>query len=300
MVMTTSTPNPKRQRRDERPLSPTPIRETHNVITITTLVYSYGVLSQKQLERLLGLSRSVVQRLCARMYRAHYLNRVFKPVATFGAGQTFYVLDKKGVELLTQLGIGDLAGVPKKNLSELFLNHAAAINDFRIEMTKACEAKGWSIAEWIGEGGIKQSYDHVEVRGYKKPLPVVPDSFFVVKIPGVGVSPFVLEVDRGKMELARYKAKIAAYVEYYKSGRFQKRFGFPGFKLLTVVDTPGKLRVQRLIEVTQEVTGIGQRCWFVHLSDVSATTVLTEPVWTVAGRGKSALFDLEKQRATQM
>jgi len=45
------------------------------------------------------------------------------------------------------------------------------------------------------------------------------------------------------------------------------------------------------VESARSVEGIGRRFWFAQLEAVTASSVLTEPVWTVAGSDdKATLF----------
>ncbi len=284
--MNSSNPTPKRNRRDQRPDNPRPMRETERDQQIVRLVYDYRMLSQSQLERLLGKSRSTVQQSLVRLYHHHYLERVFLPIAYFGSSPTFYILDKRGIEMLRRLDISDFHGLPSKDLSPMFLEHGQAITEFRMAVTLACQKQGWQIPIWKTENEIKADYDKVRVpdqRGRTQTVPIVPDSYFVIDIPNRGVSHFFLELDRGKMEIERFLLKVTGYVAYYKQGGYEQRFQAKGFRVVTVVDTPGEGRMTNLAAQTATIANIGRRFWFTHLKAVAAENVLAEPIWTVAG-----------------
>lgn len=285
-MMNSLNPNPKRHRRDRRPDNPRPMRETENDRLIVQLVYAYRLLSQEQLERLLGKSRSRVQQSLMRLYHHEYLQRLFLPVWFEGRSPTLYLLDKRGIALLQGLGVADFSVIPSAKLSPMFLEHTLAINDVRIAVAQACEKQGWSLPVWKSENEIKMDYDRVTVQiGKTKPqvVPIVPDSYFMIDIPGRGVSHFMLEVDRGTMTLSRFKTKVHAYVAYYKSGGYEKRFQAQGFRVLTVVDTPSTGRLKHLLDQTASVSGIGRRFWFAHLLDCTPDKLLSSPIWQVAG-----------------
>lgn len=270
------------------------MRETARDRHIVRLVYEYRILSQDQLRRLLGKSRSTVQQALVRLYHHQYLERVFLPVVYGGNSPTLYILGSRGTALLQRFGVEDFTGVPSKNLSALFLEHTLAINEVRIAVTQACQQLGWSIWKWRTESEIKAAYDRVSVTVGRKrqTVPVVPDSYFVVELPDRGVSHFFLELDRGTMTTERFKTKIAGYVAYYKSGAYEKRYNAQGFRVLTVVDSDGTGRVENLVAQTETVSGIGRRFWFARLSDVISESMLTAPVWRVAGSCEpAALFN---------
>ncbi len=282
-----------RHARDRRPAQPRPMRETERDRQIVQLVYDYRILSQAQLERLLRKSRSTVQQALVRLYHHRYLERVFLPVAYGGSSPTLYILDRRGTELLRGLGYEDFTGLPDRDLSGLFLEHTLAMNAFRINVAEACARLGWRIQSWRTENEIKADYDRVLVRTATRvqKIPIVPDGHFVIEVPGRGVSYFFLELDRGKMDLKRFKTKVLGYVEYYKSGAYQQRFGAKSFRVLTVVDTRTRARADHLAAESARVAGIGRRFWFGHLPALDPTQVLTGPVWQVAGgRDPTPLF----------
>jgi hypothetical protein len=161
-----------------------------------------------------------------------------------------------------------------------FLEHALAINDVRIAVTLACRQPGFQVLEWHSETQLKQDYDRVRLRGRRQPVPVVPDSYFALDTPR-GKAHFFLELDRGTMTTKRFRGKVEAYLEYYKSGGYEKRYGTRSLRVLTV--TLSEARLSNLKAVTEEAGG-GGWFWFAELSQLKAKTVLTAPVWRVAGR----------------
>lgn len=293
--MSSSTPDPKRNRRDRRPSHPRSMRETVRDRHIVKLVYDYRILSQEQVERALGKSRSTVQQSLIRLYHHQYLERVFLPISYFGSSPTLYILGRRGIELLQRMGIDDFTGVPSKDLSVLFLAHTLAINEFRLAITQAARVLDWSIPAWRTENEIKAGYDHVSIQtasGRVERVPVVPDSYFVVDIPDRGTAPCLLELDRGSMTVKKFRTKVLGYVAYYRNGGYEKRYHSPAFRVLTVVDGVGKGRLASLLTETAGVPGIGRRFWFTHIKDVTTHNPLIDPIWQIAGAdGTVALFN---------
>ena len=283
----------KRVRRDQRPKNPKGMYLTENDRAIVRLVYDYRILSQRQLEQLLGKSRGTVQEKLIRLFHHQFLDRIFMPVVPgIGRSPTLYVLDKQGIALLRHEGIEDFSGLPSKRGSSFFFEHTLAINDVRIAMSRACQERGWRVAEWRDENAMKADYDRVRTRtrsGRTLDIPILPDSYFVIEIPDRGVSHFFLELDRGTMTQERFRQKLVGYVAYHKVGGYERRFKSAGLRVLTVTDKPG--RFPKLVESARSVEGIGRRFWFAQLEAVTASSVLTEPVWTVAGSDdKATLF----------
>lgn len=279
----TSGSDGKRRRAHERTTAAYRMKEGANDRQIARLVYDYRLLSQRQLERLLARSKPTVQRLLRRLYDHRYLERVFLPLARFGSSPALYILDKQGFDLLRRMGVEDFTGVPTKSLSPMYIEHTLAINEVRIAVSQACQAQGWQVALWLTENELKADYDRVRIPGRKASISLLPDSFFTLTVPGKGMTRFFLELDRGSMELKRFREKVEAYVAYYKSGMYAQRYGAQGFRVLTVVDGVGEGRLKHLVEDTARVAGIGRRFWFSHLADVTEQTVFTEPIWQVAG-----------------
>lgn len=282
----------KRRRPNKRSRRPPRMRETDNDRKIVSLVHAFRVLSQRQLERLLGRSSSTVQRLLRRLFDHRYLDRVFLPISHFGSSPALYVLDKRGMQLLHQQGIEKLVAVPSKSLSPMFLEHTLAINEFRIAMMLACQRQGWDIEQWRTESEIKSDYDRVRVPLRSRKVALVPDGYATIFVPGRGHTHFFLELDRGTMTLDRFREKVQAYIAYYKSGAYSKRYDAKGFRVLTVVDSATDRRRHNLANTTQEVQGIGRRFWFASAAEISSRTVLFDPIWELAGQsGYHPLFE---------
>lgn len=283
MTKTMTSSNRRRQRPYRRQRNPPRIQVGDNDRRIVRYVHDYRMLSQKQLERLLDRSRSTVQRLLRRLYDHRFLDRVFVPVNTLGSSPSLYVLDREGVMLLRQMGIEVSAAPGTRDLSGLFLEHTTALNDVRIAVEQGSAQQGWKVECWLSERNLKAAYDRVVVRGHKQRVAVVPDGYFRLYIPDRGTSHFFLELDRGTMTLDRFQDKIRAYVSYYKSGQYTQRYQSRGFRMMTIVAGVGRGRLTNLLQSAAQIQGIGRRFWFIHLDDVEPQTVLTSPVWQVAG-----------------
>lgn len=276
----------KRRRRDRRDPNPPRLVLTDRDRAIIRAVHEYRALRQDQVQALFFGSRSAAQRRLALLYHHGYLARQFLLVQTgYMSSPSVYLLDRRGEELLrAEEGLDDVHWKSSHNqVSSDFLEHALAINDFRIAVTLASWQSGYALLEWRSETDLKQDYDRVTlptVRGGSRSVAVVPDSYFALETPH-GKTHFFLELDRGTMTTKRFKTKIDAYLAYYRSGGYERRYGARSLRVLTV--TLGERRLESLKAVTEEAGGTVW-FWFAALPDLTPEAVLTAPVWQVAGR----------------
>lgn len=283
----------KRRSPEERNPDPRPMREGEIDREIIRAVYNYRILSQDQIARLLNLWSSQAQKSLRRLYDHKYLDREFMQVATFGAPRTLYILDKTGKQCLLRMGIEDFSTQPKKGLSDTFLSHTYALNESRIAIEKAAAQATVEILNWLTENELKQDYDRVKVADYKEPISLIPDSYFLLQNER-GRTNYFIELDRGTMKQKRFRSKVAAYVQYYKTtsaqnqSLFEKRYGFKSFRVLTIVDGVGQGRVENLLEATSAMNGSGRRFWFAHIDDVTQNDPLFDPIWFVSNTTEKA------------
>ncbi len=78
-----------------------------------------------------------------------------------------------------------------------------------------------------------------------------------------------------------FARKIVGYDAYARSGGHLEQFGTDNFRVLTV--TTSERRLAHLKQITENAGGRA-RFWFTTFAKLRADTVLTEPIWAVAGR----------------
>src|SRR5690606_29842258 len=135
--------------------------------------------------------------------------------------------------------------------------HTLAMNEFRISVSLACLQNGWEIETWLTDNEMKANYDRVKIPNRKQPVSLIPDSYFSIHVPNRGTTNFFLELDRGTMTIGRFREKLQAYVAYYKTGAYTRRYKAKGFRVLTVVDGIGEGRVENLVIDAAQVPGAG-------------------------------------------
>ncbi len=281
---------------DERP----PLRLTKRDLAVIQAVYEYRALTTPQIEQLLfspGKDTRCRKRL-QRLYHHGYLWRDEQPTKlSQGRAPLVYRLDTNGVELLAELW-----GLERKDidwrqsdntLSDLFLNHLLRTNDVRLAIAVAAENHGFTIEEWLDDATLRkaQNKDYVTIPGTgekEEKAALVPDGYFHLDTGSHDYHHF-LEVDLrtvvgkssrwGRRDWAR---KIRAYLAYYDSGQYQQRYETTSLRILTV--TTGARRLKNLKEITERAGG-RKRFWFTTFEELTPTTVFTEPIWQIAGRG---------------
>lgn len=274
----------KRRRRDRRMDPPRRMRLTERDMDIIEAVHLYRILRQDQLQTLFFSSKNACQRALARLYDHAFLERKFLPVL-YGRSPTLYVLDKRGADLLrSERGYEDLVWYStNKDLKTDFIEHTAALNDFRLSIVVSARRAGLELITWASESQLKADYDRVRVAHLRQAVSVIPDGYFVLNTLH-GKAHFFVEIDRGTETLQRFKQKVRAYVAYHESGGYEQRYGTQSLRILTVVTGAGRLSNLHLAtaQVTEETRG-KRRFWFALASDLTPETVLTKPVWYIAG-----------------
>jgi hypothetical protein len=118
---------------------------------------------------------------------------------------------------------------------------------------------------------------------------IVPDGYFVLENEEDRHYQF-LEIDMGTTTgmYAKYGRrdmvrKYAANLLFYRSGKYQARYGTRSMRVLTV--TTSDKRLANLKAVTEKVGGKG-RFWFTTFERVRNADMLTDPIWSKAGSGE--------------
>lgn len=278
----------QRRRRDTRLTTPSPMQLTDRDKEIVRAIYDYRVLRQDHVQTLFFGSnpgaKARTQKRLVKLFDHKYLTRFFLPTrGGLNSSPILYGLDKRGAELLRlEFGYDELHWYGSmKELKNDFLEHTLAIADFRVAVTVACQNAGYKLLVWRGENELKADYDRVNIRtskGQSHSVSIIPDSYFSIDTPK-GKAHFFLEVDRGTMTNSRFQGKVEAYVAYFQQG-YQRRYRTKSLRILTVT-----LSHQRLINLKQTTERIADTTWFwfATLPQLTPDTVLSAPIWSVAG-----------------
>lgn len=261
-------------------------------------VYELRFATQEQVQQLLfsPTTASSCRRRLTLLYHNAYLDRRLIPLRSrFGANRAAYCLDKRGADLLAFLaGSGTQVNWrPADNDRELyFLSHTLATNDVRVAATGAAKHQGY-VLTWIDEQTLRTKAMRDLVEDPKRPgerLAVIPDGYFPLASENRPLG-FAVELDRGTVEEKRFKAKVRALGEWKVTGAYQKRFGTDSLRVLFVVaENPRDPNRLARVKGWTEAEGGQSLFWFARHEQLTSATILTSPVWQVAGR--SGLYSL--------
>jgi len=244
------------------------------------------------------------QRRLLQLYEHGYLERREQPqYPSRGRKENIHRLSRKGVRLLAQwLGcpVSDLPyRAQDKNLGVEFLEHLVLTNDVRVSLMLAAPKHHAHIVTWYTDAYLKRNPLKVTPAtsdGEEKQANLVPDGYFHLHTDAPEPHDYhrFLEIDRGtetgissKDIYRSWERKVKLYLKYYESGEYTRRFGTRGMCILTV--TTGEKRLKNLKNVTESAGGVS-RFWFTTFDRISSETVLTEPIWRMAG--KEGLYSL--------
>ena len=267
-------------------------------------IYLFRFMTREQIERLLFVSANSEDRrtktsICRKrlkfLYHHGYVDRIPTPVSPGSwAWQPVYRLAAKGaVVVAPMLGLAAKAlnywgkGFDRdhrlSDVSFLFLKHTLEINDFRIAVTQAAQRSGYQVEKWIDDTELKskEMKDYVRVSGDhtgEARVAIVPDAYFILNL-GNRRAHFFLELDRATMSNRRWKTRILAYRAYIERGKYQERYQTNSLRILTVTTTPERLA--NLKKTTEHAEG-NNMFWFTTFPQVTPSTVLSSPIWSVA------------------
>lgn len=277
----------KRRRRDTRLTTPKPISIQPRDIDIVEFVHRHRVVSQSQLQRHFFGSATPARDRLESLFDHYFLERILQPVVEGeGRSPTLYLLGKRGAELLqTERGYSELRWYSSsRDLKPDKLEHSLAINEVFLAVAFACRESGYECSQMKAESELRADYDYVVLTnstGKREKVAVIPDSQFVIIANGQKF-PFLLELDRGTMPLRRFNTKVRAYVAYYESGGYEKRYQTRSLRVLTVVSTSaksgGERRLRALKKATERETD-KKWFWFTTLQQLTAETILHAPIW---------------------
>lgn len=293
MIMSSSN---KYRKPTERPKKGKKIeKEKSRHLEICEFLLQNRIATREQIMWWLKLKRQTVDEHLSLLFHHHYVYRRPLPTITDGRNPLVYSLDKFGSDLLERQGY-DTIFMPKKNTSPQNLPHFLGLSEIMMRVRRGTELKNCNIIDEVPEHQHFKDYDSVALMGYRKPVALQPDWYFVVELPSKRVSNFFVEYDRATEKTKTFMKKIKCYVNYHQTKAYQKRYDAKGFRVLSVIEDSSRRRLNNLIENVATIKGIQRRFWFAHIDDVKASqNLLTDPIWSIAGDVDNAsLFNSDK------
>jgi len=260
---------------------------------IICAVYEYRYLSRDQIQRLVSFHCVTKANIRLRkLYDCHFLSRLFLPTS-LGSSKAIYFLGNKGIDIVTEiLGIDPLIVRKEQKqasqVKDLFLNHHINLNEVRIAFTKAIqEHPTMKLERWIDDHHCLQEYDR-HGSGQRVKRAFRPDGYFRFWHKERLYSYFV-ELDMATMSHQRFQAKVKEYVEFARSGHYQKIFRVQYFRVLVIAPS-----VQRMINLKKTVEAVTDKIfWFTTLKKITSDDSFG-PIWLRAGHtGLDLLIEIK-------
>lgn len=249
---------------------------------IISAVYEYRYLSRDQIQTLFNYNCVSKANLRLRkLYDNQYLSRNFLATER-GSLKAVYFLGNKGIQIISErCGIDpvevkrDLKAFGK--VKGLFLDHHLTLNDVRISFVQAIRNNSrMKLERWINDHDCTQEY-YINNSSRQVRKIIRPDSYFRCLFEKKIFS-FFLEIDRSTMSQKRFKAKVNSYLEFARSGYYQKIFGVQYFRVLIIAPS-----VQRMINLKKTVEEATNKIfWFTTLDKVIDNNGFG-PIWVRAG-----------------
>jgi hypothetical protein len=274
-------------------------------------LYTSGFMRSDQIEAMLRVIaareefplpqkslRRMVQKKLKELVEAGLLKRIVPPVVPdtrTGPPFLIYTLTKSGALLVANslgMTLGELGWRPADDVTFLFLGHILALVEYKLALAQACLAKGIRLSEWVGDKSLRRDPAKITLTsdaGEQTQVSIVPDAYYLLELEGGLSLSCCLEIDRGtstvetsKWQAKSWRRKVMAYQALQQQENSTNDWSAPGFAVTTVTTSP--TRMAHLQSICEDAGG-GNHFWFTTFDQVSASTILAELIWQVAGKG---------------
>jgi hypothetical protein len=266
---------------------------TDQIITVLPVL-----AAQKQLPLPQKALPRVVQKRLLAFVQAGLLRRLAQPIyphTRSGPPVYIYTLTKAGAQVAAaHLGVSlsDLAWRESADESQLFLQHTLTTATIRIMLMAACGQEHIALT-FVDERLLKRQPAPVTLSGpdgEQVAVSLTPDGFSRLQLPDGKWLAMCWEIDLATATIAPTKwgvrslrRKWLAYQQLITQGPANDLWDATG--AIVVTATTSAPRLTHLREVCEEAGG-DHHFWFTTLERLSAATILTAPVWQVAGQGE--------------
>ncbi len=278
----------ERRRRYERHTSRSPFAWTPLKRQFLRYVAEFEVISLPQLTALSGLTPKQARRHARDLFDGGFVENVALPRAVladsgesndarllYGSAPNVYVLSRAGARVAYEEGWTKTQATPRKYgpRSSLFLAHELAIRDVRVWLERtAREREEWNLLRW--EDGAEAYFDMKE-----KDTPNImrPDAWFIFQL-GNAKLVGIVEVDRGtERGDKRWKEKLLAYDNLYRSPCLKNATGYDNARILTFTPTERRRDALASLIARHAKSDMTHRFWFADMR------VLQEPGFSYEG-----------------
>ncbi len=297
---------------------------TSREIQIIEAVHRYGLLSSFQIYRCFfepyrRIRNKPVTRLSSNCHRIlnklvtfNLLQRIFQPsVPGYGSKPPLYLLAEMGANLLAerkQVAVKDI--VWQRNaqpIADSKIAHRLKSNDALLAIEVACQKQDITLADYLHEDQLRSLMMLLENKvtmrhgdGRQEKRAVIPDNYLLLTKSSLAFPSF-WEIDIGTMtgkSRSRFgtrndfASKIQRYLALFKEQKHEAIFGVRSMRVFTV--TKNESYVQSRKKVTENEGG-REQFWFTSFADITAATIFTKPIWSVAGCDKKYPFFAAKK-----
>ena len=281
-----------------RPKDPGGMRFTERDKDTLQTIYEFeGLMSKRQIaEACFDGNQDTARKRLRTLFEHGYLRQPEEEeVHRVPVGEWIYWLDTLGLEAVAGLrGEDPLKADKAKREAPQWakIEHDLTLNDFRLTVNHALALHPEiTPGMWVNEKTITRWADEVtfvQPNGRKAEKRFSPDGFFMVRRPRKQrideeeVFAFLVEIDKGTHSNPAFAdEKVYPGIAYLNSPVYEKRYGVR-FGRFLVVTTGGK-RLEHMLQQTARIRG-GEVFYFTTFAQVKPETVLTDPIWLVAGK----------------
>ncbi len=245
-------------------------------VAVILAVYENRFLKRDQIERLFFNTTSACNQRLQALYQHKFLDRMYQPV-DFGSSQAVYALDRVGAEIVAgRLGVSknQINWKRRQNRVEnLFMDHTLGVSEMHVSLQCALSQRvDEKLLFWKREGFLPREKIQ-DPENLEKKLSLIPDAFFGLETDR-GRLFFFVETDMATTTLDRFRSKIVAYREYWKTGKFSERYTYRNFRVLTV--TTGPQRLNNLIQVAADT---GTKNMFLFTVKDLVSSGILDSIW---------------------
>lgn len=269
----------------QRVLKPPPMRLTERDRRILEAIHAYdGMLGFSQIKRLFFTGKSQAEQRLKLLYQHGFVNRPTR-VQRLRMPEMVYWLDKNGAELVASLHSVSLAEFFWRKEPRWFqVEHDLAVNNFRLDLIDACQTQtDVTFETWVSESEFWANPDLVtyKYKDHDISRRIRPDGFFMLGL-GKHRIRYLLEIDRSTEDNPRFfREKILPGLAYLRSQAYEDRFGHRSGRWLVV--TTGERRLRNMLSQARHSRTQGL-FYFTTFEKISATTMLSMPIWQRADR----------------
>lgn len=242
-----------------------------------------GMLADHQIKKLFFQGKRQMQHRMSLLFHNGYVARPDRKRRA-AINNNVYWLGKKGASFIAGLSGQSLKEFRYRKDPKWFtLNHDTAVNDFRLELMRACNQCGDCRLEyWIPESEFLAKPDRVEYKlpsGKRKSRYIRPDGCFSISSHGYRYQ-FLLEIDMATEDNPRFaREKVMPGSAYLKSKAYRDRFGGDTYGRWLVVTTGEKRMENMVLQASQSGNRGADMFFFSTFSRLNSANLLHEAIW---------------------